>query len=104
MSKILDAYELVDDVLSENYGTIRKVNNMVDSTLESYTKKYHLHEEEITLDTFKDYIDHLKSLGFDNEEKLNGMLDRAKEIAKEQGKEGDPKTVLGIMQAFMMGK
>lgn len=96
--------ELVDIALSNDYGKIKKMSEIVDTVLESTSKKYNLHEEEITLDTYKEYIDHLKSLGFDNEDKLNGMLDRAKELAKEQGKEGDAKTVLGILQSFFMGK
>ena len=104
MSQLQEMYELVDDIFCKDYKKIKKVNKIVDHTLESYTKKYHLNEEEITLDTYKEYIDHLKSLGFDNEKKLNGMLGRAKEIAKEQGKEGDAKTVLGILQSFFMGK
>jgi len=104
MSQLQEMYEIVDNVFSKDYKKIRKVNKLVDSTLESYTKKYHLNEEEITLDTYKEYIDKLKELGFDNEEKLNGMLNRAKELAKEQGKEGDAKTILGIFQSFFMGK
>ena len=104
MSQLQEMYDIVDSIFSENYKQIKKANKLVDSLLESHSKKYHLNEEEITLDTYKEYIDKLKKLGFDNEEKLNGMLDRAKEIAKEQGKEGDEKTVLGILQSFFMGK
>jgi len=42
----------------------------------------------------------LRKKGFTDKKKLQGMFDRAKEIAKSQGKEEDRKTILGIFQSF----
>lgn len=60
--------------------------------------------EEITLADLKDLIDDLKKQGYDDEEKLKGMLNKAKEIAKKQGKENDKETVVGIFQGFFQEK
>ena len=60
--------------------------------------------DELTADDFKDYFDDLKKKGLTDEDKLKGMLSRAKEIAKKQGKENDKQAVMGIMQGFMGGK
>lgn len=42
----------------------------------------------------------MKKEGFTDRTKLQGMLDRAKDMAKKQGKTGDKKTIIGIFQSF----
>jgi len=93
------AYDLVDIVLDNKLSIVKEAEKLVDKIL-----LREQNEGEITLDTFKDYIDDLKKKGFDDETKLQGMLDRAKELAKEQGKENDKQVILGIFQKFFMGK
>jgi len=61
-------------------------------------------QENITLDDFKDYLDDLKKKGFNDEKKLQGALDKAKELADKQGKGDDKKTVLGIFMSFFKAK
>lgn len=48
----------------------------------------------------EDYLEDLRKKGFTDKEKLQGMLNKAKEIAKKQGKNGDKRTVFGIFQSF----
>jgi hypothetical protein len=60
--------------------------------------------EEVTLDTIKDLVIDLKKKGFTDEKKLQGSLNRAKELAKQQGKEEDKKTIIGIFQKFFQSK
>ncbi len=57
----------------------------------------------VEADEFKKVLDQFRKMGLDDEKKLQGMLTRAKEIAKEQGKEGDKDTIVGIMQSFLKG-
>jgi len=59
--------------------------------------------ESLSISDFSDYFDDLKKKGMNDESKFAGMLNRAEAIAKEQGKEGDKKTIVGIMQSFMSG-
>jgi hypothetical protein len=63
-----------------------------------------LTEAEVGPADFKDYFDDLRKKGMTDEKKLSGMLNRAKEIAKKQGKENDKNTIVGIMQGFVGGK
>jgi hypothetical protein len=42
----------------------------------------------------------MKRAGFKDQKRLQGMLDRAKNIAAKQGKENDLPTVVGIFQQF----
>ena len=63
-----------------------------------------LTEADIGPADFKDYFDDLRKKGMTDEKKLSGMLNKAKEIAKKQGKEGDKNTIVGIMQGFVGGK
>lgn len=63
-----------------------------------------LTEADIGPADFKDYFDDLRKKGLTDEKKLSGMLNKAKEIAKKQGKEGDKNTIVGIMQGFVGGK
>ena len=60
---------------------------------------------ELTMNDLQDYMEDLKNAGFDNEEKLQGMVDRANEMAKEQvpnASEGEyKKAVVGILQSFV---
>lgn len=77
---------------------MKNVNDIVDNILDN------IMHEEVTLSDFKDYIDDLRKKGFDDEKKLQGMLNKAKQLAKEQGKEGDKETILGIFQSFFEAK
>ena len=63
-----------------------------------------IREEEVTLNTIKDLVDDLKKKGFTDEKKLQGSLNRAKELAKQQGKEGDKEAIIGIFQKFFQSK
>ncbi len=91
-STIKKAEVMVDKIL-ENNSLVKKSERLVDMFLREQN-------EEISLDTFKDYFDDMRKKGFSDEKKLQGMLDRAKEIAKQQGKEGDRKVILGLIQGF----
>jgi len=58
------------------------------------------------MNDLKDYLDTLRDKGYDNEEKLKGMLTRANEIAtKELGNDSDrgeyKAKVISIFQSFM---
>ena len=57
----------------------------------------------MTLADLSDYISDMKDEGFKDDNKLQGMLNRAKEITKSQGKEGDKQTIIGIFQSFFKG-
>lgn len=63
-----------------------------------------LTEADLSPADFKDYFDDLRKKGMTDEKKLSGMLNKAKEIAKKQGKENDKNTIVGIMQGFVGGK
>jgi hypothetical protein len=67
-------------------------------------KKVIRESDELTLDDINDYLEDLKKKGFTDKEKLQGMLDRAKEIAKKQNKGNDKKVVFGIFQSFFKDK
>ena len=56
---------------------------------------------ELTVDDFDDYFEELE--GLDDKEQFKGMLGRAIEIAKKDGKGSDKDTIIGIMQSFMQG-
>lgn len=60
--------------------------------------------DELTLADLGDLLQDLKKQGFDDKIKLQGMLDKAKEIAKQQGKEGDKEVIIGIFQGFFQAK
>ena len=61
--------------------------------------------KDVTLADINDYVEDLKSKGLDDESKLQGMIKRANEIAKKDGKHKDQgeykEDVLGIFQGFM---
>ena len=57
--------------------------------------------KDLTVDDFQDFFEELAKNGMDDKKQWAGMLNRAKEIAKSQGKEGDKDTIVGIMQSFM---
>lgn len=61
-------------------------------------------ENELKKEDFEDYFQSIRKEGFDDEEKLSGIFDRAVEIAKEKGKEDDRETVMGILQNIIQGK
>jgi hypothetical protein len=87
--------------INQDVGALKKdikddVSKEVDKALSEAT--------ELGPEDFKDYFDDLKKKGMTDEKKLSGMLNRAKEIAKNQGKENDKKTITGIMQGFLGGK
>jgi len=48
-----------------------------------------------------DYWEELRKNGLDDPKKLQGMFNKAKKIAKQQNKENDKDTVIGIVQSFM---
>ena len=60
-------------------------------------------EESLAVSDFQSFFDGLKSKGLTDEKKFTGMLKKAESLAKEQGKEGDKKTIVGILQRFMSG-
>lgn len=61
-------------------------------------------ESDITLNTISDYLEDLKKEGFTDKKKLQGMLNKAKNLAAKQGKAGDKKTIMGIFQGFFQAK
>ena len=60
--------------------------------------------DELTLADLGDLLQDLKKQGFDDTSKLEKMLTKAKEIAKEQGKEGDKEVIIGVFQSFFQAK
>lgn len=93
--------ELDSANVDQNVGALKKdikadVSKEVDSALTE--------AEELGPEDFKDYFDDLRKKGLTDENKLKGMLGRAKEIAKSQGKENDKRAITGIMQGFLGGK
>lgn len=58
-------------------------------------------DSELQFNDLNSYWSDLKKSGFDDEKKLKGMFNKAKEIAKQQGKENDKKIVIGIIQSFL---
>jgi len=65
-------------------------------------------KDKWTIKDFADQIEEWKKAGFDDEKKLQGMIDRATEIAKESTESAPGKAtraeVLGILQGFMQEK
>jgi hypothetical protein len=59
---------------------------------------------ELTIKDFKDFFEELAENGLSDRKQWQGMLDRAKEIAKKRGKPGDKNTITGILQTFMGGR
>ena len=90
--------ELDSGDVDQNIGVLKK------EVEADVAKEGALTEADIGPADFKDYFDDLKKKGMTDEKKLSGMLNRAKEIAKSQGKENDKNTIVGIMQGFVGGK
>jgi len=82
MKNILEAEMLVDGIL----------DNMI---LEQEQKS-----DSVTMEDISDLLEELKKQGFTDKKKLQSSLNRANEIAREQGKAGDKKTVVGIFSRF----
>lgn len=57
--------------------------------------------KELTFSDLEDFWEELRKNGMDNQEKLNGIFNKAKLIAKQQNKQNDRDTVVGIVQSFM---
>lgn len=83
---------------------MKKAQELIDLIEATKCKKKKSEAKEVTLADFKDLIDDLKKQGFNDEKKLKGMLDRAKEIAKKQGHENDKDVIVGIFQSFFKEK
>lgn len=92
--------ELDSGEVDQNIGALKKE---VEADVAKDTEGA-LTEAELGPADFKDYFDDLRKKGMTDEKKLTGMLNRAKEIAKNQGKENDKRTIVGIMQGFVGGK
>jgi hypothetical protein len=90
--------EIDSGTVDQDIGKLRK------DVEADVAKEGALTEAEIGPADFKDYFDDLRKKGMTDEKKLSGMLNRAKEIAKKQGKENDKNTIVGIMQGFVGGK
>jgi len=96
--------ELPDGVTPDSVQTSGKKmkKDIAEAINNILCKKKSLNEGEykLHLDDFEDYLFDLRKKGFTDKKKLQGMFDRAKEIAKSQGKEEDRKVILGIFQSF----
>lgn len=58
---------------------------------------------ELQFSDMEDFWEELRKKGMDDPKKLQGMFNKARKIAKQQGKENDRDTVIGIIQSFMEG-
>jgi len=93
--------ELDSGDVDQNVGSLKKdVKADVAKEVEGALSE----AKELGPEDFKDYFEDLKKKGLTDEKKLYGMLNRAKEIAKNQGKENDKRAITGIMQGFLGGK
>lgn len=90
--------EIDSGTVDQDVGKLRK------DVEADVAKEGALTEADLGPADFKDYFDDLRKKGMTDEKKLSGMLNRAKEIAKSQGKENDKNTIVGIMQGFVGGK
>jgi len=95
--------EVKKDVAEKPEGTLteKKVNKIINLMIKELREQV---EKDVTMDDLKDYFDDLRAKGFKDEKKLQGMLDRAKEIAAGKGKANDRQAIIGILQSFMGGK
>jgi hypothetical protein len=59
--------------------------------------------KELQFGDLNDYWEELVKNGKSDEKKLKGMFNRARKIAKQQKKQNDRNTVVGIIQSFMEG-
>jgi hypothetical protein len=62
-----------------------------------------LEAKELQFSDLEDYWEELRKNGKDDEKKLVGMFNRARKIAKQQKKQNDRNTVIGIVQSFSEG-
>jgi len=71
--------EVKKDVAEKPEGTLteKQVNKIINSMIKELREQA---DKEVTMDDLKDYFDDLRAKGFNDEDKLKGMLDRAKEL------------------------
>ena len=62
-----------------------------------------LESKELQFSDLEDFWEELKKNGKSDPKKLQGMFNKAKMIAKQQNKQNDRKTVVGIVQSFLEG-
>jgi len=107
MNRIKVAENMVDDILNNNFNAIKQVetiaNKIMDKLSEADEDK-DKGDDSVNGGKYKKFFSMMKSKGMNDENKMKGMLSRAKEIAAKQGKPNDEKTIIGIMQGFLGGK
>jgi hypothetical protein len=59
--------------------------------------------KELAFSDMEDFWEEIREKGLDDDRKLQGMFNKAKKIAKQQNKQNDKDTVIGIIQSFMEG-
>ena len=59
--------------------------------------------KELVFSDMEDFWEEVREKGMDDDTKLNGMFNKAKKIAKQQNRQNDRKTVIGIIQSFLEG-
>jgi hypothetical protein len=59
--------------------------------------------KDLRFSDLEDFWEELRKKGMNDPEKLQGMFNKARKIAKQQNKQNDRKTVTGICQGFLEG-
>ena len=82
-----------------------KARLILDKILDNMiTEQKQTFDKLVTMNDISDLINGFKKRGFNDESKLQGALNKANSIAAKQGKAGDKKIVVGIMQSFFSKK
>jgi hypothetical protein len=106
--KIKSGQEAYVKALRNQGAKITTVTEQEEEKAKETSEKEGGAKDKWTIADFKDQIEDWKKAGLDDESKLQGMIDRATEIAKKSTESAPGKAtraeVLGIMQGFMQKK
>lgn len=97
----MDEVQKADEIINEQEEKAEKIKTS--------PEKEGGYKDKWDVSDFKDYLDDMRKQGFSDEKKLQGMVDKATEIAKQETKES-PKgratraEVLGILTGFFKEK
>lgn len=84
-------------------GMLEEAENIVDNILNNMISIQE-QSKDVTMNDVKELTDKLKQKGFKDTNKLQGVLNKANSIARQKGRVGDKRLVVGIMMAMIRGK